>query len=93
VNNPALSFFSDSPKRITRITPTSGRTLIISLSIRILQTSVKMWGKVSFHRSRKPVIVTPELVKESSVDNVCQSSGSGARTGEKLPKGLPFVPQ
>ncbi|GFF46062.1 hypothetical protein IFM58399_07706 [Aspergillus lentulus] len=34
-----------------------------------------MWGKVSFHRSRKP------------------SSGSGARTGEKLPKGLPFVPQ
>ncbi|EAW21511.1 uncharacterized protein NFIA_066780 [Aspergillus fischeri NRRL 181] len=52
-----------------------------------------MWGKVSFHRSRKPVIVTPELVKESSVDNVCQSSGSGARTAEKLPKGLPFVPQ
>ncbi|GFF42543.1 hypothetical protein IFM46972_06907 [Aspergillus udagawae] len=52
-----------------------------------------MWGKVSFHRSRKPVIETPKLVKKSSVDNACQSSGSGARTGEKLPKGLPFIPQ
>lgn len=93
MNNPAFSFSSDSPKRITRIIATSGRTLIISLSIRIRQISVKMWGKVSFHRSRKPVIVTPELVQESSVDNVCQSSGSGARTAEKLPKSLPFVPQ
>ncbi|RHZ67494.1 uncharacterized protein CDV56_105691 [Aspergillus thermomutatus] len=52
-----------------------------------------MWGKVSFHRSRKPVTETPKLVKKSSVDNVYQSSGSGAQHGEKPPKGLPFVPQ
>ncbi|KAF7159408.1 hypothetical protein CNMCM6106_006621 [Aspergillus hiratsukae] len=52
-----------------------------------------MWGKVSFHRSRKPVIESPELVKKCSVDNVCQTLGSVARQGEKNPKGLPFVPQ
>ncbi|KAA8646167.1 hypothetical protein EYZ11_001542 [Aspergillus tanneri] len=42
------------------------------------QGSSKMWGKVSFHRSRKPVIGNPTLVNKTLDDNVYQSLSSVA---------------
>ncbi|PWY92500.1 hypothetical protein BO70DRAFT_12480 [Aspergillus heteromorphus CBS 117.55] len=52
-----------------------------------------MWGKISFHRSRKPVIGTPTLIDKSLDDEVYRSlsSAPGGINSEKHSRAQPAI--